>query len=1149
MQLNTRLAVAVLACHLTVAGMSLAQDQPAYVAPVLHVPKIVKAPVIDGTINEGEWQQASAFTGVVSAWEGGSPGSPPTAVPEVQQVVWYVGYDDQRLYLAMHSPHAKGTFPKANVKKNDDGALLFEDHVELQFCPSERGKAAENGFGFFKIMVNPRGAFTDEHHFNGTPGTEQLWTCDAEVKCVVAEDHWDLEMAVPFKAFNVKNPNGQTWVNQFVRTDFCGGIYFAGWVGGQWMDWPRFGEMTFDADAPVVQFRRMGDIVNGEVNTLVSVRAAGKKSSELQVRVRVTNADGKELFNEAKPAAVKPGEEVGLTFQKKLEEGLSPRNNLYELRATEKQDDGTEKVLYWAKVPFMHNTSQYWAQYIEPWLKSRPTAGEYGYEIAYYPYFNSLEARVDLDLFGVKKEIQAAKSFLVRVRGKGGEVVANGRGMVNPQLAGNTLINVGELKDGEYEAKLQLLDADGKTLDARTANFQRRHYPWEHNTIGVSDRVIPPYTPIQTEANHLKPWNRDYEVGKAGLLDKVVVGGENILANPMTLIAKQGDQEATLAGEGMKTTIVEGHRVDLQASGKLGNVGVTVDGWMEYDGWYQVKMTLAPPEGTPVAMDSLDMIWDLWPGADTIYVQRGDMLAGGKYGALPAGEGVVWESKDLAPVGGLRGTWAPIAFLGSGDKGLWFLAESDEGWITDDSISCIQAERIKGAPRLRFRLFNKPCNLDKPRTITFAVIAMPVKPMSADWRKTAWGQPGGLDYAHDTCGYRYYGDSVDGYALHSEEDYRRLREFFLDPQKSNPEYAWWEGHYAWKVRNGRPLVLYGSGQMTGMGMEEFKTFSGEWLGVSNPKLSPDNSFKGKTSYGGTVKWETPEQLTPTGIEFTQSQIDCFVWYHKNLVEKCLVNGCWWDNSSISFGNNVALGRAYVRDDGKVQGKSNVFIRRQLTKRLATMGWELGRPPLYLQNMHVDFSFCQVAWHIENDFYIHGVGHDLIDYLKPDVFRALCRIKGGIIPRLHSSIPGDFNYGLAGADPRPMRSIVGLCLLHDVGHVSGGWWVADKMTKLIDGEIGYFDTANCEFIPYWRNAQLVKHGSKDVRCSIYLNRARGRALLFLLNEGDAPAQGDLWINEEALLGHTAHRLYDAEEEVNLGRLYDNAKRQYVPGTWR
>ncbi|MBI3920486.1 MAG: hypothetical protein HY318_03620, partial [Armatimonadetes bacterium] len=43
--------------------------------------------------------------------------------------------------------------------------------------------------------------------------------------------------------------------------------------------------------------------------------------------------------------------------------------------------------------------------------------------------------------------------------------------------------------------------------------------------------------------------------------------------------------------------------------------------------------------------------------------------------------------------------------------------------------------------------------------------------------------------------------------------------------------------------------------------------------------------------------------------------------------------------------------------------------------------------------------------------------------------------------------------------------------------------------------------------------------------------------------------DLWINEEALLGHTAHRLYDAEEEVNLGRLYDNAKRQYVPGTWR
>ena len=34
-------------------------------------------------------------------------------MPEIQQVTFYLGYDDKYVYLAMHSPHKEGTYPSA----------------------------------------------------------------------------------------------------------------------------------------------------------------------------------------------------------------------------------------------------------------------------------------------------------------------------------------------------------------------------------------------------------------------------------------------------------------------------------------------------------------------------------------------------------------------------------------------------------------------------------------------------------------------------------------------------------------------------------------------------------------------------------------------------------------------------------------------------------------------------------------------------------------------------------------------------------------------------------------------------------------------------------------------------------------------------
>ena len=37
----------------------------------------------------------------------------------MQQVIWYLAYDGENLYLAMDSPNPPGTWPRARVKPED----------------------------------------------------------------------------------------------------------------------------------------------------------------------------------------------------------------------------------------------------------------------------------------------------------------------------------------------------------------------------------------------------------------------------------------------------------------------------------------------------------------------------------------------------------------------------------------------------------------------------------------------------------------------------------------------------------------------------------------------------------------------------------------------------------------------------------------------------------------------------------------------------------------------------------------------------------------------------------------------------------------------------------------------------------------------
>jgi len=754
-------------------------------------------------------------------------------------------------------------------------------------------------------------------------------------------------------------------------------------------------------------------------------------------------------------------------------------------------------------------------------------------------------------LFRVLRGKESADHYAVEVRRKTGQAVYSGRVRNFSGDAWETEV-LPELTDGDYTATIKFFSGEKKVLASQTKDFLVKHFPWEGNSIGKEPIIIPPYQPLVIQGHKVSPWGRTITFNNNGLPESIISQNQEILARPINLVAYTGDREIFLQGENLRlkdtpglrvTNMPEylkppltgavpplqlakssGYQAEVSAQGRLGDLKVEVSGRVDYDGWYQFKVKLQPGK-EPVAVRALELVIPLVPEADTLYAQvldrsldpSGYVNSSGEFGGIPRKEGWSWNSLILKRKHRWK-SFVPQVFVGTGEYGLWWLAESADGWVLADDEPCVTVKRYPAEVRLTLKIIAAPTLISGERVFEAALLPVPVKPMVARWREIGWmqGKASKNYYSHDTCGYRYWGDRVDSFALPAEQDYQKLASFLWDPVKVNPYYSWYPNQ---GIRDGVPHVLYGSTWMTGLGMEEFKYYGREWLGKENWKPVPDLTFEGVPNYGNSCRWTTPEQLTASGVNFNSSFGDCFIWYHQRLLKNCPVNGTWWDNSSIGLITEYVPGRGQVE-------LWNTFRRRELTRRLAVMSYLAGRRPWWLQNMHVDFSWCQVGWHIENDFYIQGKSKDLIDQLGIDKFRALTRTKGGLLPQLHSNMPEQFT---PEEKIQAARTIIGLALLHDIGQRGLPDYkpvfkeLLEKTVGQMEKEIGFF-SEEVTFVPYWR--QKVVSLPENVYASFFINR--GKAVAVLVNAGDGEVSfSSLHFNPQPLGLNSAGRVSHLE----------------------
>ncbi len=164
------------------------------------VPRLTKAPVIDGRLDPQEWNSAFSFSGA------GNPVDP-------RRTQIYLGWTADGLYIA-----ARSETPPGGKLKVLRGAVVADDSLEFWFDPPKNSRIFEQAkFGEFQLLVNSIGTLFQKHHNPGYGLPVADWKSEAKVVNKVENELWTFEMVIPAQAFGLDKITPADWKILFVR--------------------------------------------------------------------------------------------------------------------------------------------------------------------------------------------------------------------------------------------------------------------------------------------------------------------------------------------------------------------------------------------------------------------------------------------------------------------------------------------------------------------------------------------------------------------------------------------------------------------------------------------------------------------------------------------------------------------------------------------------------------------------------------------------------------------------------------------------------------------------------------------------------------------------------------------------------------------
>ena len=168
------------------------------------VARTLGAIVVDGRLDEGAWSGATPITDFIQS-------KPNTGSPATERTVVRVLYDDTNLYISAFCYESEPDRITITSLERDYQSLNSDIFgVSLDTFLDRR-----NAFLFW---INPRGAIRDAQAFDDSRTRNTGWDGIIDVKTIVADSGWTVEMAIPWTTLRFDPTGGeQAWGVNFLR--------------------------------------------------------------------------------------------------------------------------------------------------------------------------------------------------------------------------------------------------------------------------------------------------------------------------------------------------------------------------------------------------------------------------------------------------------------------------------------------------------------------------------------------------------------------------------------------------------------------------------------------------------------------------------------------------------------------------------------------------------------------------------------------------------------------------------------------------------------------------------------------------------------------------------------------------------------------
>ncbi|MBF0244060.1 MAG: laminin G domain-containing protein, partial [Planctomycetes bacterium] len=222
--------------------------------------------------------------------------------------------------------------------------------------------------------------------------------------------------------------------------------------------------------------------------------------------------------------------------------------------------------------------------------------------------YNGVLGRVDIEVFPLMTNYAQAVSASARVT-KEGAVAPLGTvsAAITDGRPVSLCVTTPPLEFSSYRVDVEVRDQRGEVMGSTTQRFTRVKPPWYGSRAGISDKVMPEWTPVKADGNVVSIWGRDIHFSASGIPEKIISAGEDILAGPIRLSASFQGRELPLApaAERIRITAIKEVRADVQGELRAAQFSLFVGSYIEFDGRMWFTFPLNPAVAKQPMIDQL----------------------------------------------------------------------------------------------------------------------------------------------------------------------------------------------------------------------------------------------------------------------------------------------------------------------------------------------------------------------------------------------------------------------------------------------------------------------------------------------------------------------------------------------------------------